>query len=261
MVFPKNLAQILFLFTAVLTTGCATIIDQNEVAVREFLGSFSEKPSGSGIKLYFWPLSSVQKFSIRTQNTEVKLKIPSKEGLNIEATMSILYRVVPVKTPMVLEKVGVEYERDLILPVFRSAAADVTSQFNAKDMHTGKRSEIETRIQERMAGILANRGFEVENVLLKSIQLPTKLAESIEAKLQAEQDAQRMSFVLQQERKEAERKLIEARGVSDAQKAIAKGLSDKVLRFQSIEAFKQLSNSPNTKVIVTDGKSPLMISN
>lgn len=216
-------------------------------------------PSGTGLKFYFWPFADIRKFTIRTQNLEVKLKLPSKEGLNIRAVISILYRVVPDKTPIVLEKVGEEYERDLILPVFRSAAADITAQFNAKDMHTGKRSEIENSIRDRMASILADRGFEVETVLLKSITLPTNLASSIEAKLQAEQDAQLMSFVLQQEKKEAERKLIEARGVSDAQKAISKGLSEKVLRFQAIQAFKELSKSNNSKVIITDGKTPIMM--
>jgi len=110
-----------------------------------------------------------------------------------------------------------------------------------------------------MASILTDRGFSIDSVLLKTITLPNRLASSIEAKLQAEQDAQRMSFVLDQERKEAERKLIEAKGVSRAQKEIAKGLSKKVLQFQSIQAFRELSKSPNTKTIITDGKTPILI--
>ena len=249
----------ILILTGICLTGCATIINQDEVGVRDFAGSFSQEASGPGIKMYFWPIADIQKFSVQTQNLEVKLDLPSKEGLNVASEISILYRLLPESAPKVLEYVGTNYESDLILPVFRSSAADVTARFDAKDMHTGKRSEIESEIRDRMTKILNNRGFMVESVLLKTINLPTNLAASIEAKLQAEQDAQRMNFVLEQEKKEAERKLIEARGVSRAQKEIAKGLSQKVLEFQSIQAFRELAKSPNSKTIVTDGKSPLMI--
>jgi regulator of protease activity HflC (stomatin/prohibitin superfamily) len=126
-------------------------------------------------------------------------------------------------------------------------------------MHSGKRSEIESDIRKKMADNLLSKGVIIESVLMKSIQLPLGLSKSIENKLQAEQDAMRMEFVLQQEKFEAERKIIEAKGTRDAQKILSEGLTIEILKLRSIDAFNELSKSPNTKIIVTDGKTPFLI--
>ena len=126
-------------------------------------------------------------------------------------------------------------------------------------MHSGKRSEIEADILKRMSNNLLNKGIVIESVLMKSIQLPVGLAQSIESKLRAEQDAMRMEFVLQQEKFEAERKIIEAKGTRDSQKILSEGLTSEIIKLRSIDAFNELSKSPNTKIIVTDGKTPFLI--
>lgn len=133
------------------------------------------------------------------------------------------------------------------------------AQYFAKDMHSGKRSEIENTIYKRMLENLVGSGMVVENVLMKSISLPKGLATSIEQKLQAELDAMRMEFILQQEKLEAERKIIQAKGTRDAQLIQAEGLTPEILKMRSIDAFQELSKSPNAKVIVTDGKTPFLI--
>ena len=111
-----------------------------------------------------------------------------------------------------------------------------------------------------MESILAIQGINIESVLMKSIQLPEGLSRSIERKLQAEQEAMRMEFVLQQERLEAERIIIQATGTRDAQKILAEGLTKEIIELRSIEAFNELAKSANSKVIITDGKSPFLIS-
>jgi regulator of protease activity HflC (stomatin/prohibitin superfamily) len=126
-------------------------------------------------------------------------------------------------------------------------------------MHSGMRAEIEIAIQSKMAETLSEQGIIVDAVLMKSIQLPAGLANSIEQKLQAEQDAMRMVFILQQEKLEAERKIIEATGTKDAQKILSEGLTDQIIKIRSIEAFIELSKSNNAKVIITDGKVPYLV--
>ena len=158
----------------------------------------------------------------------------------------------------VINDPGLNFE-PIIANIFRSAAADVCARYNAKDMHSGMRASIEGAIAERMSEVLVNRGIIIEEVLLKSIRLPQALSMSIEQKLQAEQDALRMKFVLDQEKLEAERKLIEAKGTRDAQKILAEGLTKQILEFKSIEAFIELAKSQNSKVIITDGKTPYLI--
>ncbi|MEL6338626.1 MAG: prohibitin family protein [Myxococcota bacterium] len=245
--------------SAMSVTGCATIVSQNEVGVRDTLGEFSDEPSYSGLKLFFWPIWDITTVSIQTENMEVRANLPSREGLTIASEVSILYRVRPADASKVLADVGQEYEESLILPVFRSAIADVSARYDAKDMHSGKRSEIEEAVRIRMDELLSNRGFEIQAVLLKSIQLPEGLARSIENRLQAEQDAGRMLFVLDQEKREAERRLIEAQGIRDSQRTIAEGLTPEILRFRAIEALSELYGSDNAKVVITDGSGRVLI--
>ena len=241
-------------------TSCVTV-RQGEVGVKRTFGKYADKPYTEGLR-FFNPISSaIEKIPIRTENLEVELMIPSKEGLNIRSEVSILYNILPYKAPELLRNIGPFYEESVILPVFRSAVSDVSARFFAKDMHTGERSTIENEIRTYMMKTLETKGIIVEAVLLKSIQLPASLSRAIEDKLEAEQQAQRMEFVLEQTRRQAEQRRIEAEGVRDAQKIIAEGLSKDILQFKSIEAFLQLAQSPNTKIIVTDGDLPMMIDN
>ncbi len=247
-----------FLLVAVLFTACATV-QQGEVGVKRTLGKYSDNTYTEGLRFYFPLTSTIVKISTQTENMEVELSIPSKEGLNIRSEVSILYNVRSQEAPEILRNIGKNYERDLILPVFRSSVSDVSSRFFAKDMHTGQRATIEAAIRDQMMTYLDDKGIAVEAVLLKSIVLPRSLAQAIEQKLEAEQDAQRMEFVLQQAQQEAEQKRIEAIGVRDAQKIIAEGLSEEILQFKSIEAFLELAKSPNTKVIISDGDMPMIM--
>jgi regulator of protease activity HflC (stomatin/prohibitin superfamily) len=244
--------------SAILLTSC-TVIREGEVGVKRKLGKYDDNVYTSGLQGYFPAIAAFEKVSTQTNNIEVAIIIPSKEGLSIRSEISILYSVIPEKAPDILRTIGVNFERNVILPVFRSAVSDVTSRFYAKDMHSGERGTIEKAIKIQMMENLEGRGILIEAVLMKSIQLPASLATAIEAKLSAEQEAQRMEFVLQGERREAERKRIEAEGVRDAQLIIAEGLNPMILNFKAIEAFLELAKSPNAKVIITDGDFPMML--
>lgn len=272
--------------------GCTTILP-GEVGVPRNFGALGDNTRGPGLVVHSPVGVSFVRVPVRTTNIEVQLDIPSKEGLNVRSEVSILYRVEANAAQRVLEEVGPTYESDLVLPVFRSAVADVSSRFFAKDMHSGERAKIEEQIRARMAEILEPRGFVVESVLMKSIQLPPGLYAAVESKLAAEQAAQQMEFVLQRERLEAERRVIvanadadakriaataerdaevlraegardgekiRAAGVAEANRLAAQGLTPVVLEWRSIEAFEDLAKSNGAKVIVTDGDAPLLVS-
>ncbi len=242
---------------ALLFSSC-TIVKQGEIGVKRSFGKINSKPLLEGAKMFNPFTTTIIKLPTRTINMEVRLPLPSKEGLTVQSEVSILYRLVGSYGPRIVENLGRSYEDVVILPVFRSAVADISSQHFAKDMHTGQRSVIEASIKDLMTAQLKDRGFIVESVLLKSIILPVGLTRAIEEKLEAEQDAQRMQFTLDKERQEATRRTIEAEGIRDAQKIISEGLSPLLLRFKTIEAFNKLSTSPNTKTIITNGDQPLM---
>lgn len=253
------IACCLIVLTASIALTSCTTVREGQVGIRQKLGQFQEKPVEGGVAFFNPFTSSIVKMSTQTENMEVALNLPSKEGLNIQAEISILYRLDKTQAPEVLRQIGRNYENEIILPVFRSAVADVSARYFAKDMHTGQRDIIEKAIQERMSKILADRGLTIENVLIKSIVLPANLARAIEEKLEAEQQALRMEFILQQTRLEADQQRIKAEGVRDAQQIIAEGLTPEVLRFKSIEAFLELAKSPNTKIIISDGDLPVMV--
>jgi prohibitin 1 len=239
-------------------SSCA-VINQGEVGVMRRWGKLDDQPVAPGL-VFFEPVSTqVLRVPVRLTTVTVDFTLPSKEGLNVDAQISILYRVEAEKAPQVLGMIGENYEEELVVAVFRSAAADVSAHFFARDLYSAERGRIEKEIKKLMTEVLMGRGFVIESVLMKSIVLPAGLAKAIETKLSAEQDAERMQFTIQREKLEADRKRIEAEGQRDAQKIVAEGLTEPVLRLRALEAFKALSLSPNAKVIITDGKSPLQV--
>tara|TARA_B000000565_G_scaffold81014_1_gene58673 strand:+ start:386 stop:1159 length:774 start_codon:yes stop_codon:yes gene_type:complete len=245
---------------SVIVSSCA-VVNPGEVGVKQQFGKLKGAVKNQGLVILNPLITELVKVPTRTVNKEVGLNLPSKEGLNVAAEISILYHVKQNKVIDIINEVGVNYERTLILSTFRSASADVCAKFYAKDMHSGKRSEIESEIKNQMMEVLEGRGFVIEAILLKSIRLPIGLYSAIEGKLEAEQQAQQMEFVLQRETKEAQRKRIEAEGIRDAQNIIKEGITDANIEWRSLEVLKELSSSPNAKIIITDGKTPVLINN
>ncbi|AYA39014.1 prohibitin family protein [Hymenobacter oligotrophus] len=275
---------------ATLLSSC-TVVRQGEVGVRRRLGKVDEQVVYAGPKVFNPFISTIIKVPTTTQNLEIRSNLPSKEGLTVGSEISILYRVQGAEVPNMLENVGLQYADVLLLPVFRSAAADVCARYYAKDMHSAERATIERAIREQMSATLEKRGFVIENVLLKNITLPGGLAKAIEDKLEAEQDAQRMDFLKQRETKDAERRVIEAEGqqriaivraegerqaaiiraqgqadamrieaeaVRTTNRLINQGLTKEVLRYKGIEAFRELSKSQNAKTIISGNDLPVI---
>jgi prohibitin 1 len=253
-----NNTRILLVGASFLFLSSCAVIRPGEVGVKQKLGKLSDDYKTQGA-IWFNPfVAKVIITNVQIKDIELSLSLPSKEGLSVEAQISILYRIDQKSVPQVIKNIGLGYE-NIIANVFRSAAADVCAQYFAKDMHSGMRAEIEKAILENISGTLNAQGVLIEIVLLKSIQLPLGLASSIESKLQAEQDAMRMEFILKQEKLEAQRKIIEATGAKDAQKILSEGLTEQIIQIRSIEAFLELAKSPNAKVIITDGKTPYLV--
>jgi regulator of protease activity HflC (stomatin/prohibitin superfamily) len=251
----------LLLATAILFssfTGCA-IIRGGEVGVKQTLGKVKPVPLQPGVHGVFPFTTRVYRLPTRTVNLAMTLSLPAKEGVSVIADISILYRIDSSEAANVFANIGINYEENLIISVFRSSASDVTAQYMAKDMHSGNRALIEEEIAKLMNKYVRHKGFIIENVLMKSISLPKGLSDAIEMKMRAEQEAQRMAFELDREKSEAERKRIEAEGTREAYKIVNEGLTDRILRWQGMEAFLELAKSPNAKVIITDGNSPSLV--
>ncbi|MEL6589136.1 MAG: SPFH domain-containing protein [Bacteroidota bacterium] len=285
----RLLSLTLTLISVVILSSCTTI-QQGQVGVKRKKGVIDPVPILEG-RTPVNPFNTVVfKIPTRTENLKINLPLPTKEGLTVQAEISIIYHLNPMAAPQLLKEVGEDFETRLILPVFRSAASDVAARFLAKDLHSGERSVIEAEITEKMNISLEKRGIILDNVLMKSIELPVGLRRTIEQKLEAEQEAQRMQFVKQQQEADAERRIIEAKGEqqvailkaegekraaelnaegqanatliqakadAEANELLNESLSDKVLRLRSIEAVNRISTSPNSKLIINPGGDPI----
>uniref|UniRef100_A0A7C5AKU0 Prohibitin family protein n=1 Tax=Desulfobacca acetoxidans TaxID=60893 RepID=A0A7C5AKU0_9BACT len=203
------------------------------------------------------PLVSMELMSIRTQEIFEHAEAPSKEGLNVAVEVSCLFHLDPMEAVRVYRTVGPLYREVVVKPQFRSAIRGVTVRHEAKDLYTSSRELIANEIFEDLAEDLKGRGIEVEKILLRRVQLPQLVVEAINSKLAAEQEAQRMRFVLEKEKQEAERKRIEAQGIQDFQRIVSQGISEQLLRWKGIEATSRLADSPNTKVVIVGGRDGL----
>jgi regulator of protease activity HflC (stomatin/prohibitin superfamily) len=221
----------------------------------------SPNPRYAGINIVN-PFATVHKMSIKTEEMREEMRVPSKEGLTVGLEISVIYKLDPVEAPTIYRTLGreEEYVRKILLPNFRSVTRGVTAQFEAKALYTDKREAVAQQIQAELHVATSPRGVTIEATPLRQVVLPQDLSAAIEEKLKAEQESQRMQFILARESQEADRKRIEAAGIADFQKIVAEGISDQLLRWKGIEATEKLAMSANSKVVVIGaGESGLPI--
>ena len=226
-----------------------TSIPTGHVGVLTLFGKVTGETLQEGIHLIN-PLKSVEKLSVQTQAKKESASVPSNEGLILELDTSLLFHLDKNKAAWVYQSVGRGYVETVVEPTLRAAIRTATSAHSANALYTNARELVQQQIQDELTTQLAPRGVVVENVLLRDVRLPVMLKGSIEAKQQAEQDALRMSFILQKEKQEAERKRIEAQGIADFQKIVAQGISPQLLEWKGIEATEKLASSANAKVVI-----------
>jgi len=237
-------------FVLIALVQCFTQIPAGHVGVVDFFGVVSDRALPSGIQPVN-PLARVIKFSIQTKEHKELMQVLSREGLTIGLEISALYKLNPDSAAQVYKTIlGGDYEEIILIPNFRSISRAVTASFQANALYSTERERLGISIQDELAKTISNRGIIVESTPLRNVTLPPQLTEAIEQKQKADQESQRMQFILTKEKQEADRKRIEAQGISDFQNIVARGISDQLLRWKGIEATEKIAQSPNTKVIV-----------
>ena len=247
-------------FAVIALTQCFTQIPAGHVGVVDFFGIVSSRTIPAGINPVN-PLARVHKFSIQTKELKETMQVLSREGLTIGLEISALYRLNPDSAASVYKSVaGGDYETILLVPQFRSISRAVTAGFQASALYSTEREKLASTVQEELAKTMALRGVHIETTPLRNVQLPTQLTEAIEQKQRADQESQRMEFILTKEKQEADRKRIEAQGISDFQKIVSSGISEQLLRWKGVEATEKLAQSANAKVVIIgSGKDGLPV--
>lgn len=268
---PVRLVAIIIILLGVLT-ACIVQIEAGQAGVQKLFGRVQKEVLNSGLH-FINPMVDVIKLDVKTQNYTMSgvsdeghrtgddaIRVLTSDGLEVTIDLSVLYRVVPNDAPRLLAETGEDYEDKIVRPITRTRIRDNAVYYEAVALYSTKRDEFQQRIFKTIEADFSQRGLLLENLLVRNITLPQSVKATIEQKINAEQDAQKMQFVLQKEKQEAERKRVEAQGIADYQRVISESLTDKQLQYESIKAQLEIAKSQNAKVIIMGkGSSPVIL--
>jgi regulator of protease activity HflC (stomatin/prohibitin superfamily) len=253
-----------------MSIACVVQVEPGQVGVQKLFGKVNNNILESGLNIIN-PLVQVVMFDVRTENYTMSgvqdegakqgddaIRVLTADGLEVVIDLTVLYKVIPTEAPRILKEVGTDYRNVLVRPICRTKIRDNAVYYDAVALYSTKRDEFQSKIFATIETNFKDRGLLLEQLLVRNITLPASVKASIESKINAEQDAQKMQFVLQKETQEAQRKRVEAQGIADYQKILSTGLSDKLLQYEMIKA---ITNSPNAKLIfMTNGKNlPMLV--
>jgi regulator of protease activity HflC (stomatin/prohibitin superfamily) len=252
-------------------TSCFVQIDAGQVGVKKLFGKVQPEVLNSGLN-FINPLYEVDRLDARTQNYTMSgvhdegvksgddaIKVLTADGLEVTIDLTVLYRVVPSDAPRLIRETGNDYEDKIVRPISRTRIRDNAVYYDAVALYSTKRDEFQSRIFKGIEVDFKKRGLFLENLLVRNITLPTSVKGTIEQKIQAEQESQKMQFVLAKERQEADRKRVEAQGIADYQRIISESLTDRQLQYEQIKATMELAKSQNAKIIMTGGRGTPVI--
>jgi prohibitin 1 len=232
---------------------CITQIPAGHVGVIDFFGLVSDRTLKSGVNIVN-PMARVIKMSVQTKEMREQMQVLSKEGLSIALEISVLYRLDADSAANVYKTIaGGNFEEIILVPQFRSISRAATASFQASALYSLEREQLAIQIQQELAKVVGPRGVTIEATPLRGVGLPPQLTEAIEQKQKADQESQRMEFILTKEKQEAERKRIEAQGIADFQRIVAAVISEQLLRWKGIEATLKIAESSNSKVVIIGG--------
>lgn len=269
---PVKVAGVVLMIFGILTSSIKQI-DAGSVGIESLFGKVSDRTLSSGLNLVN-PLVEVTTIDTKTQNYTMSavhdegdkdgddaIRILTADGLQVEIDLTILYRVIPSEAPKIYREIGRTYVEKIVRPITRTRIRDNAVNYDAVALYSTKRDEFQARIFKQIEQEFKMRGIFLENVLIRNINLPESVKKTIESKINAEQESQKMQFVLSKEKQEAERKRVEAQGIADYQRIISESLTDRQLQYEQIKAQKELANSPNAKIVIMGGKGnvPLIL--
>jgi regulator of protease activity HflC (stomatin/prohibitin superfamily) len=271
---PLKLIGLVLIVLGVLASAIRQI-DAGRVGVTSLFGKVQPGILESGLNLVN-PLVTVTEFDVKTQNYTMSgvhdegdqrgddaIRVLTADGLEVVIDLTVLYRVIPSDAPKILRSIGVDYAAKIVRPLTRTRIRDNAVYYDAVALYSTRRDEFQNRIQKTIENDFRTRGLVLEQLLIRNINLPNSVKTAIESKINAEQESQKMQFVLAKERQEAERKRVEAQGIADYQRILAESLTDRQLQYEQIKAQRELAASPNAKIVIMNGRGnvPLILGN
>ena len=266
-----RIAGILFMLIGVLISSFVQV-EAGQVGVKKLFGKVQNDVLNSGLHIIN-PLIDVISLDVKTQNytmsgvqderlssSDDAIHVLTSDGLEVVIDLTVLYRLVPGEAPKLIREIGADYKDKIVRPISRTKIRDNAVYYQAIELYSTKRDEFQNRIFKTIETDFKARGLLLEQLLVRNITLPASVRSTIEQKINAEQEAQKMQFILQKEKQEAERKRVEAQGIADYQRIINQGLTDQQLQYEQIKALKEIATSQNAKIVVMGkGNTPVIL--
>ena len=271
--FAKTIRGVALLLMVIgIMVKCIVQVDAGQIGVKSLFGKVQNDVLHSGLH-FINPLVEVRMLDIKTQNYTMSgihdegaqsgddaIRVLTSDGLEVTIDLTVLYKLLPSEAPRLVRETGVDYTDKIVRPLTRTKIRDNSVYYEAVSLYSNKRDEFQQRIFKSIDEDFKKRGLVLEQLLVRNITLPASVRATIEQKINAEQDAQKMQFVLLKEKQEAERKRVEAQGIADYQRIINIGLTDQQLQYEQIKAYLELAKSPNSKVIIMGkGNAPVIL--
>ncbi|MBI5525720.1 MAG: prohibitin family protein [Deltaproteobacteria bacterium] len=242
-------AFVLVVSFSTLVSGCVSVDSGHQgILFTAFSGTQPEVYPEGWHALAPWNKMIV--YEMRTRDMKEDLHVLAKNGLSITLETSIRFRPIPGELFKLQTEIGPRYFETILAPVVRSEARKVGGRYDPEEIYSTKRETVEKEFFDEVQKAIAGKHIMLEAILVRNVDLPDNIKKAINDKLEEEQKALKMSFTLQKEKQEAERKRIEAAGVRDFQDIVSQGISDKLLRWKGIEATESLVKSANAKVVI-----------
>jgi len=247
-------------------------INVGQVGVKSLFGNVQSDILRSGLHVIN-PLMEVTQLDIKTQNYTMSgvhdeglksgddaIRVLTADGLEVTIDLTVLFKLNEADAPRLVKETGENYVDKIVRPLTRTKIRDNSVYYDAVSLYSSKRDEFQNRIFKSIENDFKTRGLFLEQLLVRNITLPQSVKATIEGKINAEQEAQKMQFVLQKEKQEAERKRVEAQGIADYQRIINQGLTAQQLQYEQIKALKEIALSQNAKIVITGkGNTPLIL--
>jgi len=268
-----NTVRILAIISIFITAIFSAVVQvgPGEVGVQVLFGSVQDGVLHSGLN-FVNPLVSVEKMDVKTQaytmsstkdEGQIKgddaISTLSSDGLSLKLDLTVWYRLNDADAPQVFRTIGEDYVEKIVRPAIRTSIRDISVSYSATDIYSIKREDFVKDVTKNLENAFNGRGVVLERVLLRNVELPEKVRSAIDEKIASEQRAQQMVYVLQKEKQEAERKRVEAQGISDYNKIVSQSITDQVLQLKGIEATLELAKSTNSKTVIMNGKNMPLI--
>ena len=241
----------------------AVIIEPGHVGVQVFFGNVLDQTLTNGLHVIN-PFVDVEQLDVKTQaytmsgkemegqvRGDDEIETLSSDGLTLRLEVTVQYRLSAADAATVFRTIGIDYTEKVVRPEIRSALRDGAVSYISTDLYASKREEFVQKVRTRVENAFKSRGVILENVLLRDVELPQRVRDAINDKIAAEQESQKMVYILQKEKQEADRKRVEAQGISDAQKIISQSLNSQYLQYNYIQALKALGDSKVSTFVIT----------